>query len=220
MPRKRKGTFSGPRSNDGTWEYHTEHLLNHLNGERERLAQELEIVDQRIEAVSSLHGHAGRMGGGGGAGRRPAASGAREGTIAGSILGVLERFGNLSVPDIVEKTGLQRGQVYPSLMNLKKTNRIKTQSRGVYALSGAGGTVGGAPGKKGRGRGAGKPARPAGESSTAVMDLLRRRHKGLTKDEVVEATGMTRRQVHACLMTLGRSNQVWTTKTGIYKVRK
>lgn len=210
----RKGTRMGGarRGRTGAWEYHAGHLLEHLNTERERLASELDLVDERIDAV-------GTMMKGTPVTRRPArraGAGAREGTIAAAVLDALAKHGSMHVPELVEKTGYRRQQVYPSLMNLKKSGRVKTESRGVYALAGR--AKAGRPGRpKIAGRARTTP--PAGESSTAVVSALKRRGT-LDKDQLVSATGLSRRQVHACLMSLKRGKRIAQGAKGQFRLRK
>jgi predicted Rossmann fold nucleotide-binding protein DprA/Smf involved in DNA uptake len=212
----KRGTRTGGArgGGDGTWAYHAENLLEHLNAERDRLAEELEQVDERINTVSSVLRDvpaAGRA-------ARASGAGSREGTIAAAVLDALAKHGSMHVPELVRQTGYKRQQVYPSLMNLKKHGKVKAESRGVYALAGRG-SARGAPSagrRPARRSGAG---RPAGESSTAVVKLLKRRGP-LTKDQIVSATGLSRRQVHACLMSLARGNRVKAGAKGVYRLRK
>ena len=216
MVRKGTRTRGVRRGGDGAWEYHAEHLLEHLTAERERLAGELELVDERIGAMGSMLGPMkGRARAATGPVRRTGVGG-REGTIAAAVLGALEKHGSMHIPELVEKTGYRRQQVYPSLMNLKKFGRVKTESRGVYALAGRGRAArGAAPISAGRP----KPSRPAGESSTAVVSVLKRRG-ALDKDQIVGATGLSRRQVHACLMSLKRGRRVARGAKGKFRLRK
>jgi len=222
MPRKSKAVPRASGPSNGVWEYHTRHLLETLHEDRRRLASELSMVEERIDTVSSLMGRSSSAAGasvpsGGRAmGARP-----REGTIAGKIVDVLSQYGDMGVPDLVQRTGLKRGQVYPSLMSLKKSGRVKAISRGLYSAGAGGGSAGGAPPlRQGKAKRARVSSTPPGEASAAVMTLLKRRRNGMNKDDIVSATGLSRRQVHACLMTMGRSNQVSVSAKGVYKVRK
>jgi DNA-binding IclR family transcriptional regulator len=189
-------------------------LLEHLNAERNRLAEELERVDERINTMNSV------LGGAPTAVRatRAPGAGAREGTIAAAVLAALAKHGSMHIPELVKRTGYRRQQVYPSLMNLKKQGKVKAQSRGVYGLAGRG--SGRAARRAGRSpAGRARPSRPAGESSTAVVKVLKRRG-ALNKDQIVAATGLSRRQVHACLMSLARGKRIKSGAKGTFRLRK
>lgn len=113
-------------SRGDAWNFHARALLSHLTSERQNLAEELSVLDQRIETVSTILGP--------GARRVASSRGRASGGITGRVLSALEQRGESSIHDLVKATNLARSQVYPCLMNLKKTKRIKATARGVYAL--------------------------------------------------------------------------------------
>ncbi|MEE9294219.1 MAG: hypothetical protein V3W34_04530 [Phycisphaerae bacterium] len=188
------------------WERQTQQLLGELQASREQLTAEVARIDERVDSIrSALGGHVSQV-------RAAARTGraGRGGRIGRAVLDALQKGGSLSVSAIVHATGLKRAQVYPSLMSLKRSRKIKAESRGIYALTSKGST--------GRVATAAKSSH-RGDASGALVKALKRRGS-LTKAELASASGLTGRQVHACLMSMVRANTVKANASGTYRLRK
>lgn len=221
MAKKRKAKKRLAGRSNHSLDYHTASLLRHLNEQREQLGRQLQNIDERINMLSTWVGTsatAARPTPSRSAAGRSRAKGRRgpRGAIAGSIL---KAIGNrsLAIPDIVTKTGLARGQVYPSLMALKKEGKVKAKARGIYVVTAKGQSAAKSLTATPKAK-APKPA-SSGSSGLAVVNALKRKGP-LDKDQIARATGLTRRQVHACLMSLKRGKSVAGNAKGVFKLTK
>ncbi len=188
------------------WERQTHQLINELQASREQLTAEVARIDERVDSIrSALGGRVSQVRAAAGTGRAH-----RGGGIGGAVLDALQKGGSLSVSEIIHATGLKRAQVYPSLMGLKKSRKIKTKSRGIYTLTSKRSTGRAATAAEGSRR---------GDASGALVKALKRRGS-LTKAELADASGLTGRQVHACLMSMVRTNTVRANASGTYRLRK
>lgn len=172
--RGRKSLLSG-------WQTQTRDLLNKLLKERPLVAGQLAAIDDEIAMLQNALGRA--------AGSRPAArvsvakkaAPKKRGGIAGAVLSVLAAHGEVSVQKIVEKTGLDRQQVYPCLMNLKSQKKIVAAARGSYRLT--------ARGKSAVGKAKGKGKRAPAKKRAARKGAAKKAGAKKTKSKRAAAKG-------------------------------
>ncbi|MBN2561266.1 MAG: hypothetical protein JXQ75_10090 [Phycisphaerae bacterium] len=194
------------------WEQHTRQLLDHLLNERKQATETLALLDQQIGTIKTVLGQPSPT-------KRPSRQpskrpqrrtrgGRRLGGISGAVLQALASRESLTVPEIVKATGLERIQVYASLMGLKKAKKVVSKSRGSYSLAGtrAGGAVSEKSAVKGRRR---------GNITNAVLNAVRAR-KNISRAEIVKATGLKLGQVQTSLMSLKKAKKVTTKSRGTY----
>ncbi len=94
----------------------------------------------------------------------------------------------------------------------KKTRGKKTRGKKTRARK-----TGAKKTKRKGGRRGGKGSRgPRGAVSAAVMKVLQSRKNGVSRPELIKATGMDDRQVSACIMNMKKAGKVKTVSRGVY----